>query len=490
MRYFDDGSNSFAAFVPDRFANYLLLSNREALEELELRYAVRHVYTHLFLHTQFEGVHPWWFDEGLANLVQRSDIRGTVARVGYAPELSGGWMSIDQLLRFESRIVTCRPTGYFTGADYPAFFLVYRGLVSDPEFGAQMTEYLKSTAISPQVDEAVQSSFGKSGEELNRALYTQGQAGRVIRLDIPPLVPVASPRARDLSDEDVTRLLADLMLLTEFKPGRVLEMADRMYRRTPESPNALTLRLRLAVRAGDDDQLDRLQRMADPHTSEPRLARGAGLALFERLQSAVPIAGTARQRMQDIAFDYLDRAAMSRPDDAEVVWAHGILAAELKRDLCQSRNAASAEHERHPADQCGPHHCHGRVERCERGDAGKKIRLLNDALRYSKSLEQRRQLSSQLQSTKGAPSSRSRTAVHRSGGVELARPRRRTARRQVRAIRCRRIRRGDLASGAQARRIMEDLVKFRLDAGTSARQARHAECLSHHYRDHQRERLE
>src|SRR5690348_13319580 len=45
VRYFDDGSNSFAAFVPDRFANYLLLSNREALEELELRYVVRHAYT-------------------------------------------------------------------------------------------------------------------------------------------------------------------------------------------------------------------------------------------------------------------------------------------------------------------------------------------------------------------------------------------------------------------------------------------------------------
>jgi hypothetical protein len=401
VRYFDDGGNSFAAFVPDRFANYLLLSNREASEELELRFAVRHAYTHLFLHTQFEGVHPWWFDEGLADLVQRSDIRGTVARVGYAPAFTGGWMSIDQLMRFEPRILTCRTTGYFTAADYPSFFLVYRGLVSDPEFGAQMTQYLREYSDLRPVDDALQSSFGKTGEELNRAVYTQGQAGRVIRLDIPPLTPVPLPAPRELSDEDITHLLANLMLLTEFKPGRVQDLVDQMYRRTPESPNTLALRMRIAARTGDDTLLDRLQRMADPHTSDPRLARGAGLALFERLQSAAPIAGAARQRMQDFAFGYLDRAAMSRPDDAEVVWAHGMLAAELKRDLpiairrVQNMSAILPMNADLTAALAALKGASGAPE--------ERIRLLNDALRYSRSLAQRRQLSRELQSGKVVP---------------------------------------------------------------------------------------
>jgi hypothetical protein len=401
VRYFDDGSNSFAAFVPDRFANYLLLSNREALEELELRYAVRHVYTHLFLHTQFEGVHPWWFDEGLANLVQRSDIRGTVARVGFPPAVTGGWMSIDQLMRFESRIVTCRTSGYFTGADYPAFFLVYRGLVSDPEFGAQMTEYLQQYSDLRPVDEALKSSFGKTGEELNRALYTQGQAGRVIRLEIPPLAPIPLPPARNLSDEEFTQLLANLMLLTEIKPARMQDMVDRLYQRAPDSTNALALRMRLAARAGDDPLLDRLQRMADPHTSDPGLARGAGLALFERLQTATPIAAAVRKRMQDYAFDYLDRAVMSRPDDPEAVWAHAMLAAELQRDLpialrrVQNMSAILPMNADLTLALASLKGASGAPE--------EKIRLLHDALRYSRSLEQRRQLSLQLQAAKSAP---------------------------------------------------------------------------------------
>lgn len=395
VRYFDDGGNTFAAFVPDRFANYLVLSNREALEELELRYVVRHAYTHLFLHTQFDGVQPWWFDEGLAHLIQRSDIRGTVARIGFAPEASGGWMPIEQLMSYEPPVLTCRTPGYFSVADYPAFFLVYRGLVSDPAFGRQMVQYLKEFSDLRPVDDALQSSFGKTGEELNRAIYTQGQAGLVIRLDIPPLTPVALPPGRELSDEDFTQLVADLMLLTEFKPDRVADIVDRMYRLAPESPRAVALRMRVAARSGDDALLDRLQRMADPHTSDPRLARGAGLALFERLRSQAPMDSAARQRMQESALGYLDRAAMSRVDDAEAIWAYGMLAAEMKRDLPTATRRVqnmSAILPSNPDLTIAMAQLKGAA-----GAPEERVRLLGDALRFSKSLEQRRWLSSQLQ---------------------------------------------------------------------------------------------
>jgi hypothetical protein len=399
VRYFDDGGNSFAAFVPDRFANYLLLSNREALEELELRYAVRHAYTHLFLHTQFEGVQPWWFDEGLANLVQRSDIRGTVARVGFAPAASGGWMRIDELMGYQPPVLTCRTSGYFTVADYPAFFLVYRGLVSDVEFGKQMVQYLQEYNDLRPVDEALKSSFGKSGEELNRAIYTEGQAGRVIRLDIPPLTPVALPPARDLGEDEFRQLLAELMLLTRFKSERVADVMAELYRRSPESPRTVALRMRVAARAHDDALLERLVRMTDPHTSDPLLARGAGLALFERLRSDAPLENAARQRMQDQAFDYLDRAIMSRTDDADAIWAYGMLAAELQRELptamrrVQSMNAimpANADLTIALAQLKGAS-----------GAPQDRQRLLADALRYSKSLEQRRWLVNQLKSVGG-----------------------------------------------------------------------------------------
>ena len=400
VRYFDEGGNSFAAFVPDRFANYLLLSNREALEELELRYAVRHAYTHVFLHTQFEGVQPWWFDEGLANLVERTDIRGTVARVGFAPEVSGGWMPIDELMNYQPPVLTCRTSGYFTIADYPSFFLVYRGLISDPEFGQQMVQYLQEYSDLRPVDEALKSSFGRSGAELNRAIYTEGQAGRVIRLDIPPLTPVALPPAHEVGEDEFRQLLVDLMLLTRFKPERVADVMAEMYRRSPESPRTVALRMRIAARAHDDALLERLVRMTAPHTSDPLLARGAGLALFERLQSDAPLENGARQRMQDQAFDLLDRAAMSRTDDAEAIWAYGMLAAELQRELptamrrVQNMNAimpSNADLTIALAQLKGAS-----------GAPGDRLLVLNEALRYSKSLEQRRWLANQLKSA-GSP---------------------------------------------------------------------------------------
>jgi len=105
--------------------------------------------------------------------------------------------------------------------------------------------------------------------------------------------------------------------------------------------------------------------------------------------------------MQEHAFDYLDRAAMSRPDDAEVIWAHGMLAGELKRDLpiamrrVQNMSAILPMNADLTIALASLKGASGAPE--------EKMRLLNDALRYSKSLEQRRQLSRQLQPEKVAP---------------------------------------------------------------------------------------
>jgi hypothetical protein len=189
-------------------------------------------------------------------------------------------------------------------------------------------------------------------------------------------------------------LLANLMLLTQFKPERLQDVMDEMYRRAPESPRTVAFRMRLAARARDDALLERLLRMTDPHTSDPHLARGAGLALFERLQVGESLPAATRQRLQDHAIDYLDRAGMSRPDDAEVVWAHAMLAAELQRDLPVAtrrvRNMSSIL----------PRNADLTIAMAmlkgASGETEEKTRLLADALAYSKSMEQRRWLSSQL----------------------------------------------------------------------------------------------
>src|SRR4051812_37655078 len=74
----------------------------------------------------------------------------------------------------------------------------------------------------------------------------------------------------------------------------------------------------------------------EPQTMDTRLARGAGLAAFDRWQLTAagdPMTVAQRERLAIRAFELLDRAIMSRPDDAEAVWAYARLSAALKRDL-------------------------------------------------------------------------------------------------------------------------------------------------------------
>ena len=42
---------------------------------------------------------------------------------------------------------------------------------------------------------------------------------------------------------------------------------------------------------------------------------------------------TDRERLSRRAFELLDRAVMSRPDDVEAIWGYAMLAARLKQDL-------------------------------------------------------------------------------------------------------------------------------------------------------------
>ena len=68
----------------------------------------------------------------------------------------------------------------------------------------------------------------------------------------------------------------------------------------------------------------------------PQVARGVGLALFERVRESKPgdpMSPADRERLSRRAFELLDRAVMSKPDDVEAIWGYAMLAAQLKQDL-------------------------------------------------------------------------------------------------------------------------------------------------------------
>ena len=131
--------------------------------------------------------------------------------------------------------------------------------------------------------------------------------------------------------------LAEMMLASGFHDDRLAEVAMAMNKASPDSGSAVALRLRAAARARDDEAFERIFRAAEPHTQvNYRLTRSAGLAAFDRWHLAGtddPLTPAQLKRLAERAQDLLDRAIMSRPDDAEAVWAYALLSAALKREL-------------------------------------------------------------------------------------------------------------------------------------------------------------
>ncbi len=335
-RYLAPSFNIVGEFVPSRFANYLLLST--GIDGPARRDAVYHEYSHLFLHTQFRGVLPLWFDEGLAELVGTTRFKAETAIVGI-PKSSfrSGWIPLSRLMQLDKK-----SEAYLTDSTRSVHFqswaIVHRGFIAEPAFGKQMLAYLNAVNNGMSIDEGVETHFGVSVDELDRQMRRYSSrfsfdAGS-IKFVRPPPVP-AGP-GRELSEVDSLKMLARVMFDTGLKPIRVGEVIAAAEKRAPESPNVSTLKLRLAVRDRDDAAIANLLRLLEPATQNVRVGRDVGVALFERVREIPPddpLPGELKRQWQQKAMDLLDRSLRADAEDPEAAWGYGLLASALNKDF-------------------------------------------------------------------------------------------------------------------------------------------------------------
>jgi len=226
-----------------------------------------------------------------------------------------------------------------------AWVMVHRGLAADPaKFGRQMYELLEAQNELVPTEIAIPRIFGMSPGEFDLMLRAYSKGEFVIReLAVGAVTVPELPTGRDLPALESLELIAGMMMVSGYNANRLVEVVEAMQRVAPGSPVARAWRMRLAARRGDGAALNQLVQGLTVG-SDPRVLRGAGLALFER---ALAAKADARP---DRAFVLLDLAAKSRPDDAEVVWAHATLAAGLKRDLPVARDRIEALRASWPAN--------------------------------------------------------------------------------------------------------------------------------------------
>ena len=395
QRYLEPGTAIVGEFVPGRFSNYLLLNtgNSPALRE-----GLYHEYTHLFLRTQYRSALPLWFDEGMAEIMQFTKIRGSSADIGlpgvsnYGWPTIDGWLPVDRLLRLDKSSPEYRDSRFSHRVHVESWALVHRGVIAQPEFGRQMFAYLDAVNKLQPIDSAIQASFGMNAELLDDSMrdYLSQTKFSVARVNFDPPAPVSLATGVPMSEVEALEFLAETMFVSGFKPQNLGEVIVAAERRAPGSPNVLVLRMKLAVRDGDDAGFLRLLAEIEPRTSDARIARGVGLALADRLRPAQTddrLDPAARQELAERALGMLDRAIRARPDDTEAVWAYGLLSAQSKRYLNTALMRVRQAIERVPfnADLAMA----AALLHEALGEPAQAIQRLQDTVRFSVSIEQR-----------------------------------------------------------------------------------------------------
>jgi hypothetical protein len=389
VHYLQPGQGLDSEFVSTPFANYLLLSN--ARDQSQLSREIFHEYSHWFLHTQFGGIVPMWFDEGIANFVESAEFRGAKVTLG-EPDTDMlqpmGWIPMEQLLVMDKGAREYLNLATTAVVQRESWALVHRGLVLDRDFGKQMFALLDAQNDLQPPDIAVRSAFDMTISELDRTVhsyltstspYLLASSFKVLRLPIEPVAPVSLPAGRAMAREESLGLIADIMLASGFNPEALPEVVGALQRTAPDSATTLSLRMRIAARAGADADLEQLLAKVDASKADPKLLRGAGLALYERVGDPV------RADFVNRSFELLDRALASRPDDAEAVWAYTVLAAHLKRDLPTAARRITDMRARRPFN---PYLAQAAaLVHQAAGDTEKMQAALRETLSYSKTAE-------------------------------------------------------------------------------------------------------
>jgi tetratricopeptide (TPR) repeat protein len=322
-RYLRPGRGIDAEFVPRRFSHLLLID--AGLGPESLREAILHEYTHLFLHSQFRGLHPLWFDEGLATMLGATRMRDGVATIG-TPSLRyrGTWIPLPRLFDLDKN-----SPEYLSAAESPdvhlqSWGIVHRGFIADAAFGASLLKFLDALNRFVPVEDAVQDSFGMSLAALDSDMrrYVSMPRFRGGRIEYEPAKPPPLGKGRRLGELEARTRLARVMLDTGFNPENARELIASAKALGPGSPDVAVLELRLALRESDDAGVATL--LEKLPEGEARIAREAALALLDRLEKP----GHAER-----AYDLLDRALRADAGDAEAAWGFAIAAAHRKQGL-------------------------------------------------------------------------------------------------------------------------------------------------------------
>ncbi len=344
QKYLQPRRNLVGWFQQSRFANYIVMDGD--VERSEALATIFHEYTHYYLRSQFSGVFPPWFNEGLAEVMGYAKFTKQNTAVLQIPmgrvyeARSGRWIPFDRMLLVDHS--SPEYTDHSQASDFyaQAWLTVHYGLIENRDFGAQMFNYLAQlNRLVPQPD-AVRATFGpdlSAPDQLlrnysrdNRMNSGAIRLGEVQGLDLGTGKPVA--------ELDALAQIIDLMFVTRTTPERVRPLIESLERREPNSARGAIFAARLAQlsddNAGFEKAVTRAESFIAPGDWQSR--RELALVLLDGALDFNPLntrSSEDSKRDMKRALRWFSEALKHNIEDVESLWGLGTAATRLGENL-------------------------------------------------------------------------------------------------------------------------------------------------------------
>ncbi len=391
------GRNVAGFFQKARFANYMAMNGDAPIEEA--LHIMFHEYTHYYLASQFSGVYPPWFNEGMAELMGwvkfdkgMALLRVPMHQVYEARD--GDWIPFERLIRVDHSDPEYQSHKLAPAFYAQAWLTVNYGLIENRQFGSQIFAYLTElNRLVPQA-QAASTAFGDlaAADKLLRD-YSRASsiAGGGIKLAEAPPVQLAA--AQPLTEFDAMATLADLMLETRLAPGRIRPLVESLERRDTNVARAAILAARLAQVSDDDPGFDKAVSRAEGALGSGDWEQRRELAsvlLTSGIDSGLMSSRKSEAMEGDVkrAMKWFAEAVAHNNQDVEALWGFGTAATRLGQNLDLAEQALVAAYKRAPSSAEIAMSLANLMGRQEKPD--EMIPFLQDAVRYATDLHTRR----------------------------------------------------------------------------------------------------
>jgi hypothetical protein len=352
--------NVIGWFQPSRFANYILMNGDS--ERDRALHLIFHEYTHYYLRSQFAGVFPPWFNEGLAEVMGSAKftnqnvaiIQVPMSRVYEARD--GQWIPFDRLLLVDHG--SPEYVNHTMASDFyaQAWLTVHYGFVENRQFGSQILDYLAQlNRLVPQQD-AARAVFGDLAavdKQLRDYSHNTRMGSGSLNLGEVPAFELGE--GKPVAELDVLAQIIDLNFGIRAGADRLRSLIESFARREPKSARTAIFKARLASYTDDNAAFDRAISEAEAAIApgDWQSRRALALALLASALDSNPLntrSSADSERDMKRALRWFGEALAHNIDDVESLWGLGTAATRLNESLDLAEEALLAANRSAPGN--------------------------------------------------------------------------------------------------------------------------------------------